>query len=306
MSRYPKWRSELEKYDDYLELAGRSSRYISIIKNVVKRFFNFNGKKDPVKVDAEDIQRFLMTLNCKSGAKRINISYIRGYLRYCGNHIDSRKIGFRYREDGGQNVDWLDPDQIDLLLSSPMDPLERLIVHLALELGGRSIWIRSLKLSDIGNGWWCGTDKNTKWRRVPFSPDSQRILDEYLQVREGIIQSAREKNHSIMDPGYLIIHQWKKSLVSVNHPYLRRRLIKAGEKVGLRISKLHTLRRTCGREMRRAGMDPYVISRFYNHSHVQITDRYIRADEEELKKELYEYFRRTDKSNNEISTKERV
>ncbi len=208
----------------------------------------------------------------------------RGYVmalkklcQHCNNHVfDGMMIG--WSADTRQHVDWLDKDQATRLLDAPMDSREDMVVTLMLCMGLRRIEVIRLNVQDIGDGWITVNGKGRlggKLRTVPFHPRFVKVLDRWLKKRRDILGDDSEDALILYRSGR------KVSRYSLNGSAIDQMVRTVGYRAGIDVS-CHTLRRTFGRLLWRAGVNIETIARIYGHTSTIQTLRYIGVNMDDM------------------------
>jgi len=223
------------------------------------------------------------------GVMRRQFSVLSAYLEFHGNNV-IRQMDMEWPQDSRIHVDWLTPKQSQEVMDAATG-LERIILHLELNLGMRRVEVIRLRLKDIGPGYININGKGRqggKRRTNPFHPNTEAELEEYLRLRNKEIKIARD---DATIPDELIIYERKGKL----HPYQRtaldNRLKAVSERTGIRFSN-HTLRRTFGRTCWLAGIPLETIKELLGHESTKTTVLYLGLnmdDKESAMSKLFEY-----------------
>lgn len=259
----------------------------------------------PYKIDEEAV-RYLMDVYWKDllhTTKKGYISYLQRYLLFYNNDTIKR-MKIVWPQDMRVNVDWLTDEEDAILMTMPMTALERVVIHLELCMGLRSVEVCRLTLKEIHYGHSPYIDVrgkgrgNGKYRSVSFHHQTAEVLDAWMKERAQIVARVRRYNPYWEDPGTLLIwcHYVNKpdagaysemggSLdISVIRPVRKR--------AGFHFAN-HTLRRTFGRNLYHAGVPLATITKFLGHSTTSETLKYIGVnlddmDEGMMKLALYQ------------------
>jgi len=290
-------RCEIDKYLQELRDLGRSERTVRDYDWALNRVFS--GLADaglevnPRKVGRKEIDYLWNDyLTGSRGYRAHNIKILRIFLKWAGNP-DSERFKLGIREDCGRNISWLSDGEAAALKMGAVG-IERMVVHLELDLGLRRIEVLRLKVSDFQTGrvntvLVHGKGRNGgKWRQINWHPDTPGELEAYLEIRDREVQKAREKDPRAKDPGNLLIYERGGKL----HPYKKTAVdsfVKsAGERIGVKASN-HDLRRTCGRMMFRAGVPIETIARIFGHSDTKTTLHYLGLEYEDMSSAMRQY-----------------
>jgi len=217
--------------------------------------------------------------------KKDYIIYLGRYLKYFNNNI-VKEMKIVFPQDFRINVHWLTDEEDVTLMTMPMSPLERTVIHLELCMGLRSVEVCRLMLNKIHYGHSPSMDVREKgkghgkYRTVRFHAETAEVLEEWYKVRAAIVERVRAYNPYWVDPRNLLIgcHYPNKpdadaysemggSLdVAVIEP--------VRECAGFHFTN-HTLRRTFGRNLFHAKVPLETIAKFLGHSSTSETLKYI-------------------------------
>lgn len=210
--------------------------------------------------------------------RRGYVSAMRVWLHYWHNNvIDGMEI--RWPADTRPTVDWLEDEDAIRLASMDLPPIQELVIHCELCLGMRRVELLRSRVQDwtdsyvdiLGKG-----PQGGKPRRMPYHPDTPRILKRYLHYRDQIIVLTQVTNPGVVVPDNLLIYSKGRNL----KPYgskgsgIDDMLLEVQHELGRKFSN-HTLRRTFGRMMYRSGVDVATISRMMGHESQNTTLKYI-------------------------------
>lgn len=244
--------------------------------------------------------------------RREDLDYLLDYMEECRFAVQTRK-GYiqalrkwvwafngdlmqewpriRYPHDKRPCVDWLSTEDAAYLLRIRKTPLQDLVIHLELCLGLRRVEVIRLRMEDVvwdgqylkvtGKGPGGGSP-----RLVPFNHGTKDVLDRWMAQRaRWVAQSQQRFPKSAEIPEQLVV--WFKA--GRLHPYseegygLDKSVIAPlNDATGLTFSN-HTLRRTFGRALFRAGVPVPTIARILGHESTSITLRYIGVDLDDMR-----------------------
>lgn len=268
-----------------------------------------NGYSDnPRQYDEETIE-FLLGLwkerDLAVSTKDWYLHILNRYLRCFDNNV-IEEMGIDFGQDIRPNVNWLSDEEAEHLMRMEKTPLEDIVIHLELCLGLRVAEVCRLRLVDIhfdddprkcyvsvrGKGKGDG-----KWRSVPFHPDSRAVFDRWIVRRNDIIEKIHAYDPTWEVPEQLLIwgHYENRPIggyyTERSHSLDRAVIHKVRDRAGFDFSN-HTLRRTFGRTLYRAGIPIETISKLYGHDDTQTTIRYLGIDLDDMGSALarmYEY-----------------
>ena len=230
------------------------------------------------------------------------------YLTYFKNTvIDEMKVDFG--QDIRPNVNWLSDEEADHLMKMDKTPLEEVVIHLELCLGLRIVEVCRLRLMDIhfdndprkcyvsvrGKG-------DGRWRSIPFHPDSRKVFENWIVKRNEIISRMHQYDPTWQVPDKFLIWCHYDNRPSAGrytergHSLDRAVIHRVRDRAGFDFSN-HTIRRTFGRTLYRAGIPIETISKLYGHDDPQTTIRYLGIDLDDMGSALarmydYQYSKR--------------
>lgn len=206
---------------------------------------------------------------------RWQFSILNKYLLSFGNTA-IQDANLRWPPDTRTHVTWLTPEQA-VRLTEAAEGIERIIIHLELNIFMRRIEVLRLRVQDIGLGYIniCGKGPHGgKWRTNPFHPDTNAELSYYFKLREHEIAKARAKDPAVAVPDELLIYERKGRL----HPYKRSAVdgfvASAGQRIGIELTN-HMNRRTGLRACWLAGVPIETIRDLAGHEDTKTTLLYI-------------------------------
>jgi len=288
------WRSlesEIEAYLQALRDGNRSERTIYVYRWSLRTIFHAledaKLQTNPHKVGKPEVDH-LKNEYLVGAAERYKANMVWmliGFCKWAGNQeVAKLRVGFGSIPT--KRVRWLENDKaMQLKLSA--QGIECMIVHCELDLGMRRIEMLRLKVSDfsagrihsvnlLGKGRYGGKPRTINWH-----PETARILEEYLELRNGEIAKARRKNPGVQVPQNLLIYERGGKLHAYQKSSIENFENKMGKRLGFHFSN-HDLRRTCGRMMYRSGVSIELIARKFGHTDTRTTMKYLGLDFEDL------------------------
>lgn len=282
VTAYLKWRRENST------LSPRTLRdYSETLHRVLQIMGELSLHTYPTQINAKDIKALLASME-KDGytvaTRRSYLHILRAWTEYYGNNI-IRRMGPHWPHDDRPTVDWLSLDQANELLRTPMTPMQELAVHCELCLGLRrrevvrlvpeNIHLDAGYLDLVGKGSMGG-----KPRRLPFHPDTARVIERYVSYRNTLIAETRAaaRSRPVIIPDRLLIYRRGRTLCIYNSDSCSGFDKAVKENLNKKLSFKfgnHTLRRTFGREMHRAGVDLLTICKLMGHESVDQTIKYL-------------------------------
>lgn len=211
----------------------------------------------------------------RPGVARREVSVLSTYLQHFGNTA-IKSMELEWPQDERINVDWLSPEQA-IRLTEAAEGIERIIIHLQLNIFMRRVEVLRLKVQDIGLGYINirGKGRNGgKWRTNPFHPDTNAELAYYFRLREYEIAKARAKNPDVVVPDSLLIYERAGQLHAYKRSAVDKFVRRAGERIGVKLTN-HTNRRTGLRACWLAGVPIETIRDLAGHEDTKTTILYI-------------------------------
>ena len=242
----------------------------------------------PFKINTEAIEYLLNEAwkDHQVSYKKSELSHLNRYLLFFKNDVVKRmKIVFP--QDMRVNADWLEDDQYRALVNEPKTPLEDIVIHLELCMGLRNVEVCRLMLNDIHN---TGTKPyinvrgkgrgDGKYRTVRFHYQTKEVLARWMEERSKIVETVKAYNPYWEDPGTLILwcHYKNKPDAGSYGEHTGalddKTIIPIRKRLGFHFAN-HTLRRTFGRHLFKAGVPVETISKFLGHESPIETLKYI-------------------------------
>ena len=300
--------------NDHLKVTYRKSKeetvekYRGVLYSQNEILRDNGSDTNPRHITEEDIQGLVDNWEERGLAvstKKWYTHILRRYLEFYDNSVIS-DMGLDFGQDTRPHADWLSEEDYKTLMTAPMTPLEEIVIHLELCLGLRVVEVCRLDLEDIhydedkgkrsvsvrGKGKGDG-----KWRSVPFHPDTEAVLGRWMRRRAEIVENVRRYNPYWKDPGSLLLwcHYQNKPDAgrygARSHSLDRMVIHQVRDRLGIQFSN-HTLRRTFGRTMYRAGTPIEAISKIYGHEDIRTTVAYLGIDLDDMNaalEKMYEY-----------------
>lgn len=250
----------------------------------------------PNQINAEDLKQLLDGMardNLAVATRKGYLSALKKYLKHFKNSA-FEEISYKLPRDARPKVDWLSVDEATKLLSCTKTPIQEIVVHLELCLGMRRVEVVRLRVSDLhdseeyltvlGKG-----SQGGKPRAIPYAAGTRKILQLAIRRRDEQIAKAMKRfPMSTHVPENLII--WEKG--GRLHAYSEEgygidKVVSdpLSAKLGFHFSN-HTLRRTFGRALYRAGVPVATIAKILGHDSTEVTLRYIGVDLDDMRKAM--------------------
>ncbi|WP_456395001.1 site-specific tyrosine recombinase/integron integrase [Thermococcus sp.] len=263
--------SDLEEFQMYLELEGKSQNTVRMYSYYVRRYL-----EDGHGLDSRSALRFLAKLKRNGYSnKSLNlvVQALRSYFRFEGLDDEAEKL--RPPRVPRSLPKALTKEEVRKLLSviSPLKKRDRLIVLLLYGTGLRVSELCNLKLRDIDFERGIITVKGGKGAKDRMVPLPGPIIEEikaYLAMREDgseylLVEERREKKDRISPKTVWYI------------------LRKYGAKAGIKVTP-HMLRHSFATHMLENGVDIRVIQEILGHSNLSTTQIYTKVTVEHLKR----------------------
>lgn len=277
------WRKRLK--DE--RLAPRTiSFYIETIHAVLALMETLKLNTHPHVINAEDVQKLLDYLKDEQYAVQTRKGYLTTLRRFCRSFENPNIEQWpkpRFPHDTRPHADWLDADQARILLDCDKSPIQTIVVHFELCLGLRHVEVIRLRTWDIdietqtiqvrGKG-----PEGGKPRLIPYAAGTEDAIGTWSAHRALMEEEGRRRHpRTFKDPEEFIV--WSKA--GVLHPYSEEGYgldkvvtLPLSEALGFSFSN-HTLRRTFGRALYRAGVEVPTISAILGHESTDVTLKYL-------------------------------
>ena len=270
------------------------SFYTETIRAVLAIMDSQGFRTHPKKITGEDVGGLMDYLAEQNYAIQTRKGYLSALRKYCTAYENPtvqtwQKV--RFPHDNRPHVDWLSADQAHTLLTTEMTPLQTVVIHLELCLGLRHIEVIRLRTEDIdwdtktidvrGKG-----SEGGKPRKIPFTNKTREVLLMWQATRE-YKENICKRRHpkTFTDPEEFIV--WIKA--GVLNPYSEEGYgldkvvtIPLSKQVGFHFSN-HTLRRTFGRTLFRAGVPVPTIAKILGHESTDVTLKYLGVDMDDMR-----------------------
>jgi integrase len=288
---------ELNVYLKDLEDMGRAERTIGDYRWTLETIFKAlkeNGYvTNPSKIGRREAEFIRYEFHAGKSPKYVSeqIKILKSFCLHAGNK-EMAKIDTSFGNVPPTNVRWLSHEEACAIRDSAIG-IERMVVHLELDLGLRRIEVIRLGMSCFQKGSILihGKGRNGgKWRKINWHPDTASILDEYLREhREREIAKAKRMNPDVRVPDNLLIYESHGNLHYYKKTAIDTMVKRAGSRAGIPEVSNHDLRRTCGRLMYQAEVRIEVIAKIFGHSDTKTTIRYLGLDLDDMGSALAQY-----------------
>jgi len=302
-SSYWLLQQRIGEYVELLRKEKRSPRTLKSYDDVLRQ--SFAALKDagletsPKKIGKREID-YLRETNFKGSEvyNRWRLSIFGTFLKWCGNNIvETMRIG--WPNDMRINANWLEPEEA-MAINQVAEGIERAVVHLELFLCMRRVEVLRLRPGDfkgdrvsvLGKG-----RQGGKWRTIRYHPETREVIGIWLLERQRLIAEAKKRDPKVEVPDALFINLHGKRLKAYGMTgidCILKRLKNRSQTVYGRAFDFsnHTLRRTGGRMLWKAGVDLEVIKEILGHEDTKMTVRYLGLnldDQSEAMTKLVQY-----------------
>lgn len=252
----------------------------------------------PHKITTEDVMRLVRIMSDEKYAVSTIHDYVSSLKKYTGAWGNYCLDGVltKLPQDERPKVDWLKKAQaqrlIQYIMSSEATPVQMLTIHLELCMGLRRIEVIRMHVEDIHmeDEYIDIVGKANKRRSVPFAYDTKRVLEKYLEYREGQVAYMTQKYPSTEDKVPEEVLLWTRR--GYLYPYAEDGwgldkvvCVPVEKKLGFR-PKNHTLRRTFGRSLWISGIPVETISKILGHKSTEQTLGYIGVNMDDMRKAM--------------------
>ncbi len=263
--------SDLEEFQMYLELEGKSPNTVRMYSYYVRRYLDKGYD-----LNSRSALRFLAKLKKEGYSnKSLNlvVQALRSYFRFEGLDEEAEKL--KPPKVPRSLPKALTKEEVKKLLSviSPLRKRDRLIVLLLYGTGLRVSELCNLKIKDVDLNRGIITvrrGKGAKDRLVPLSKPIIKEIREYLALREDSSE-------------YLLVEERRERKDRISPKTVWYILNKYGKKAGIKVTP-HMLRHSFATHMLENGVDIRVIQEILGHSNLSTTQIYTKVTVEHLKK----------------------
>lgn len=163
-------------------------------------------------------------------------------------------------------------DQVAAMMEDPGEPIarNRAILAVLLDTGVRASELAGAKVGDIQDGSLWVLGKNRKYRSIPMSAGTLRLLLEYLSQRDKPLKPDE----------YLFLGATRKPLT---RDTLGNYLEKLGDRVNISGVHPHRFRHTFAIWYLRNGGDAISLQKALGHSTLKMVEKYVRFSDEDLR-----------------------
>lgn len=265
----------IEEYSvDGSEVLNLSQQTVKTNKYVLKKIFRDLNCEDVTELTIRAFDD-LCAERKRNGMRPTSVNTVRrimrGFLRWCALYRDLKVVDYRFIrkvKEPKRSIKFLDPDDVQTVISSTDDDLARLAISLLYETGMRIGELTTLTVEniDFSQNEISVVGKGDKERTVYFSAELRQLLVDYLEVHgiaTGRIFKHRKRNR-------------------YNPKGLGERLQKAFAECEIKMTP-HWLRHTHGTVLARNGAALQEISEHMGHTRIDVTMIYIHVTSDEVK-----------------------
>ncbi len=282
------WRGILGRYLKDCEERQMGEESVKGYKRHLVRIFedleSAGRNTHPSKVTREDIAFLMGRWKGEVSYRSNRATILNNFLQWNGNPV-VKNMNLRWPKSSRPNADWLEPEQAEALKVQLESPLERLVIHLELDLGLRRVELIRLKLGDVGTKFVKVLGKGRmggKPRKVPtILKLTERILADYMNWRQEQIMEMYQRFPEYREPSSLIIVRHRGVMKGAGRTAITNLVRRISTKAGLKFTG-HTLRRTYGRTLWMAGVKLETIKELLGHEDTKTTLLYLGINSEDL------------------------
>ena len=272
------------------------SFYVETVHAVTEILRAGNRHVMPAEITREDVDYLLDYFVEHDFAIQTRKGYLSALRKWCRtSNVGSPAVhdwpNCRFPHDTRPHADWLTCDQAASLLTHPKTQLQAVVVHLELCLGMRHCEVIRLRADaiDYSREYLTVTGKGSmggKPRIIPFTKGTADLLRTYTEtVRDEQIRRAKARFpiSTTVPPNLILWSRGDRLHAYSEEGYGLDKMvtIPLSEELGFHFSN-HTLRRTFGRALFRAGVAVPVIAKILGHESTDVTLRYIGVDLDDM------------------------
>lgn len=298
--------SLIKNYLDYLEVErGRSRKTRENYKHYLERFYNWAKIEKPSEITPDLIREYRLFLNrtedkfsrpLKKITQNYHIIALRNFLRYLAKRdikaLSADKI--ELAKQSARQVDFLEGDELERLLSSPEDTSPRAlrdkaILELLFSTGLRVSELCKLNRNSVNmeKGEFSVRGKGEKIRVVFLSDRAKKALENYLEIRKDVdpslfVRMPKSKKLQLSMAKIKDLRLTPRSVERIVKHYS----IKAG--ISKKVTP-HILRHSFATDLLTGGADIRSVQTMLGHSSITTTQIYTHITDKQLK-EVYRTF----------------
>lgn len=276
MPRKPPFKTQAERYLTSLRrrnlAEGTINQYTYVLRKGYSILKDANLRTNPKRISEKEVSHLLKTW------RPTPIRMFNTFLIWNDNHI-MKDMNIRIPKTEPRRT-WLTEEEAQLLVASCQTELERLIVHLELELGFRRIEVQRAKIDHFKGNQILVHGKGQaggKFGVIPKHPLTDEILADYL--------TFRKEQTLYQNSDYLIVHHYRGELRRYRGHSLDVILSRPVQRAGLTATN-HTLRRTFGRLIYEETKDLETVRQLLRHESIEMTKIYIGTTFEKMESAL--------------------
>lgn len=258
-------------YISHLIARNRSQRTIKYFKSVLNLFLSFIGNKHVVQVNTYDLDAFLAYLrrkNWKPDSLYTAAVVIKRFIEYLG--LYDNIAGFELPKRQKRLPRYLEPEEVELLVSHATSPRDRLIIRLLYTTGLRVSELVTLKKSDVNleDSSLRVVGKGGKERYVYFPQNLKPDLERQMKAVDGEwLFPSRRGGH-------------------IHYTTVERMIRNVARRAGLKKKVTpHILRHSFATRSLEEGMDIREIQELLGHSNLNTTQVYAHVSRRRLKRD---------------------
>ena len=270
----------LVDYTEKLERRGRKlstiASYAHVIFKLVRFLYSRGLHTSPFRIKEPEILEILKNYpEVSDHTKRDYISILSRWMEDIAENNTVKRMDLLWPDSERPGRKWADLDDLNEILKTERDPVNRMILVLATDEGMRAGEMASVRMCDLQqDGWIRIRGKGHGEGKIRSMPLTQRVemeLEKYMSYRDKV---TGEYGHSEM----LLLT--KKGMPFCGHT-ISQRVIRLGKKSGKELTA-HSIRRRFITDVLDSGVKIEVCSKMVGHDNPATTALYYKCDEEAI------------------------
>ena len=259
----------IESFVSFLSSKNFSQNTLKSYREDLLQFFSF-AKKEPNKVDVQDIESFIKYLveekKAEDSTCERKLASLKSFFRFLEikgiiNKNPADLVPFRKRKK--KIPDFLSEDEA-LSLLDVEKKRDLALISTLYGCGLRISELANLKISDIQGNFIRVKGKGNKWRIVPIPEFTLSVLNDYILERNKVAKTD-----------FLFINKFGSRL---SERYIRKIVRRVGIlKLGKKVWP-HLLRHSYASHLLKNGADIRIIQELLGHSSINTTQKYLHLD----------------------------
>lgn len=280
MPRKPLFKRRMEEWIEDCSDRMMSTKTLELYEAVATRSFRYakeNGwPMDPNRIRPRQVREYYESLQGLSTSTQLTyLTVLLCFLKWCGNgNLDG--VNFRIKPSRTR-VDWLDEEQVAMLVANAPYPALRAMIVLFAYTGMRLGELMSLRTKDMSDSEIRVRGKGRKSRVIPVDSAFWSELIPYLAER------GRIGDHETF-----LVHGRNGEVRPYTDSGIYEALIKHGRQFGLHSSP-HTFRRSFGRHLYKRGCPLAELKTLMGHASVEQTIQYLGIGDCDIQEAISQY-----------------